>query len=124
MRAGVEAVTGCGWLQLLRVWDPRSGAKQWKMKGHTDTVKALVVDPGGRLCLSGSSDAVIRLWDVGQQRCITSFAVHTDSVWALAADPSFHSVYSGGRDGCVSLTAHSPQPTAQRLEARGWRVEE
>ena len=110
-------------MQLLRVWDPRSGAKQWKLKGHTDTVKALVVDPTGRLCLSGSSDAVIRLWDVGQQRCITSFAVHTDSVWALAADPSFRSVYSGGRDGCVSPFTHSPEAGGWRLEAGGWRLE-
>ncbi len=34
--------------QALRVWDPRTGAKQWKLKGHTDNVRALVVDPTGR----------------------------------------------------------------------------
>ena len=120
-RAGVTGSLGvvcCVCCQLLRVWDPRTGAKQWKLRGHTDNVKALIMDHTGRLCLSASSDAIIRLWDVGQQRCITSFAVHTDSVWALAADPSFRTVYSGGRDGCVSLFLPLPATHTLSPEAR------
>jgi hypothetical protein len=31
-----------------------------KLKGHTDNVRALLLDPTGRLCLSGSSDSIIR----------------------------------------------------------------
>ncbi|ONM34033.1 Transducin/WD40 repeat-like superfamily protein [Zea mays] len=57
-----------------------------------------------RYCLSGSSDSMIRLWDLGQQRCVHSYAVHTDSVWALATTHSFGHVYSGGRDQSVYLT--------------------
>ncbi|GJN13710.1 hypothetical protein PR202_gb00446 [Eleusine coracana subsp. coracana] len=64
----------------------------------------LLLDSSGRYCLSGSSDSMIRLWDLGQQRCIHSYAVHTDSVWALASTPSFAHVYSGGRDQSVYLT--------------------
>ncbi len=30
------------------MWDPRSGAKQMKLKGHTDNVRALLLDPTGR----------------------------------------------------------------------------
>ncbi|GAQ87661.1 Transducin/WD40 repeat-like superfamily protein [Klebsormidium nitens] len=88
----------------IRVWDPRSGQKQFKLRGHTDNVRALVLDPSGKFCLSGSSDAIIRLWDLGQQRCIHSYAVHTDSVWALAANSAFDHVFSGGRDGCIYST--------------------
>ncbi|XP_038993964.1 WD repeat-containing protein 48-like [Hibiscus syriacus] len=57
-----------------------------------------------RYCLSGSSDSMIRLWDLGQQRCVHSYAVHTDSVWALASTPTFTHVYSGGRDLSLYLT--------------------
>ncbi len=32
------------------MWDPRSGAKQMKLKGHTDNVRALLLDPTGRSC--------------------------------------------------------------------------
>ena len=33
--------------QLLRVWDPRSGAKVMKLKGHTDNVRALLLNRDG-----------------------------------------------------------------------------
>jgi WD40 repeat protein len=49
----------------------------------------------------------MRLWDLGQQRCVQTLAVHTDSVWALAATPSFAAVFSGGRDGCIYRWVHA-----------------
>uniref|UniRef100_A0A7I4BYF2 Uncharacterized protein n=1 Tax=Physcomitrium patens TaxID=3218 RepID=A0A7I4BYF2_PHYPA len=87
---GTILVSG-GTEKVVRVWDPRTGSKQMKLKGHTDNVRALLLDPTGRL------------WDLGQQRCIHSYAVHIDSVWALASTPSFSHVYSG-RDFSVYLT--------------------
>ena len=60
--------------------------------------RALVFNQQGTMCLSGSSDHTIRLWDLGQQRCVQTFAVHTDSVWCLHADAAFATVISGGRD--------------------------
>lgn len=100
---GTLLVSG-GTEKVVRVWDPRDGAKQMKLRGHTDNVRALILDSTGRFCLSGSSDSIIRLWDLGQQRCVHSYAVHTDSVWALASTPNFSHVYSGGRDLSLYLT--------------------
>ena len=34
-------------------------------------------------CLSGSSDGTIKLWSLGQQRCIATYKVHGEGVWAL-----------------------------------------
>lgn len=34
--------------QAVRVWDPRSGTKTMKLKGHTDNIRALALDDGGR----------------------------------------------------------------------------
>ncbi|KAK8633794.1 hypothetical protein V6N13_014630 [Hibiscus sabdariffa] len=80
---------------VVRVWDPRTGSKNMKLRGHTDNIRAFLLDSTGRYCLSGSSDSMIRLWDLGQHRCVHSYAVHTDSVWALASTPTFSHVYSG-----------------------------
>uniref|UniRef100_A0AAR5Q3T6 WD repeat-containing protein 55 homolog n=1 Tax=Dendroctonus ponderosae TaxID=77166 RepID=A0AAR5Q3T6_DENPD len=39
--------------KALRLWDPRSCVKLCKLKGHTETVKALVVSRDGTQCISG-----------------------------------------------------------------------
>eukprot|EP01018_Ginkgo_biloba_P003247 Gb_04178 [translate_table: standard] len=35
-------------LEVVRVWDPRTGTKQMKLKGHSDVVRALLLDSSGR----------------------------------------------------------------------------
>ena len=52
----------------------------------------------------GSSDATIKIWDIGQQRCIQSIAIHTDSVWSIALDPQNLNLYSGGKDCNIFCT--------------------
>ena len=56
--------------------------------------------------LSGSSDGTIRLWSLGQQRCIATVCVHDEGVWTLATDnkDSFGKIYSSGRDRRVVCT--------------------
>jgi WD40 repeat protein len=57
---------------IIRLWDPRSMSKVDKLRGHSDTLRALVLSSRdqGRQALSASSDGTVRLWDVGMRRCI------------------------------------------------------
>lgn len=88
----------------VRLWDPRAGTGAVAtLKGHGDTVRALALAGGRRTLVSGASDRALKLWDLGQQRCVRTFAVHSDSVWALGLDAEGRA-YSGGRDGCVFRT--------------------
>lgn len=103
-----------------------------KLKGHTDNVKSLLLNRDGTQvrphrqrytqtvavkrmsdlepslprpqCLSGSSDGTIRLWSLGQQRCIATYRVHDEGVWALQVNEAFTHVYSGGRDKKIYCT--------------------
>ena len=34
-------------------------------------------------CLSGSSDGTVKLWSLGQQRCIATYKIHDEGVWSL-----------------------------------------
>ena len=74
------------------MWDPRTCAKLMKLKGHSDNVKALVLNRDGTQCLSGSSDGTVRLWSLGQQRCIATYSCHSEGVWALQTNDSFTQV--------------------------------
>ena len=46
----------------------------------------------------------MRLWSLGQQRCVETFRIHEEGVWALAVDNEFTTFYSGGRDKKVYAT--------------------
>lgn len=38
------------------MWDPRTGSKTMKLKGHTDNIRALLLDSTGRY--AGKNDAL------------------------------------------------------------------
>mmetsp|Transcript_16307 Transcript_16307/g.45135 ORF Transcript_16307/g.45135 Transcript_16307/m.45135 type:complete len:1166 (+) Transcript_16307:193-3690(+) len=104
---------------VVRGWDPRSGTRLWRLRGHTENVRALVLSEDGTICVSGSGDRTVRVWDIGMRRCVHVFDAHHDSVWALAvaghscgyamqgldasggAGGSLTEVFSGGRDGLL-----------------------
>ena len=46
----------------------------------------------------------MRLWSLGQQRCVETFRIHEEGVWALAVDSCFQRFYSAGRDQKVYVT--------------------
>lgn len=62
--------------------------------GHTDNVKALVVNRDGTQCLSGSSDGTIKLWSLGQQQCIQTIRIHSEGVWALLVRAIFPMIFT------------------------------
>jgi len=122
----------------VRGWDPRSGIRLFRLRGHTENVRALLLNDDGTICISGSADRTVRVWDVGMRRCIHVFDAHHDSVWALAcagyscgyppqgavdtagAGGALGEVLSGGRDGLLlshdlrlmqtALIARDPSP--------------
>ena len=46
----------------------------------------------------------VRLWSLGQQRCITTYRIHGEGVWALCANENFTGFYSSRRDKNVMWT--------------------
>ncbi|KAK6128923.1 hypothetical protein DH2020_037327 [Rehmannia glutinosa] len=125
---GTLLVSG-GTEKVVRVWDPRTGSKTMKLRGHTDNIRALLLDSTGRVGLVHVDvDAnaallydkhscmytvynhqvpveatVMKVMGSWPTTIVHSYAVHTDSVWALASTPTFSHVYSGGRDLSILL---------------------
>ena len=48
----------------LRVWDLDSGECIRVLKGHTRSVKCVVIAPDGKRCVSASGDMTLRVWDI------------------------------------------------------------
>ena len=99
------------------MWDGRTGARICKLRGHSGNVRCAALSGDGRLCLTGSSDHTLRLWDLGQQRCVqTVHGTHHCSVWSVAMDASWHVCYSGGADGGVYATDLAHRRSAMLFE--------
>lgn len=95
------SVTATGGVdRTIHGWDPRMQDSTFELFGHDDNVRTMCMSPDGRYLLSGSSDTTVRLWSVGEQRCIHTFLHHNSSVWSLYSnDPQLTTFYSGDRDG-------------------------
>lgn len=100
-------IAAAGVDHLISGWDPRMRRKSFELVGHLDNVRALSVSHDGRHLLSGSADSTVRLWSVGEQRCIRTFEHHNSSVWSLCAPSGdFSTFYSGDRDGYLCKVEH------------------
>lgn len=86
----------------VKVWDSRSGKTVSNLIGHTDNIRSVLISDDGRHLLSSSSDSTVRLWSLGEQRCLHTFNHHSSSVWSLASnDPNLDVFYSGDKDGWI-----------------------
>lgn len=76
---------------LINIYDQRialnGGANLvWKLVGHQDTVRCLLMN--SYYILSGSSDTSVKLWDLRNFSIYKSFEFHDDAVWNLCTDTS------------------------------------
>ncbi|PAV88354.1 hypothetical protein WR25_07590 isoform B [Diploscapter pachys] len=90
--------------KVVKFWDMRSNSKTVRLKGHSDNIRSICFSYDGTKCITASSDATVRLWDIGQQRCIATCLAHQEGVWTLQVDSSFSFVFSAGRDKRVYRT--------------------
>jgi WD40 repeat protein len=92
----------------LRLWKLADASCAGVLRGHEDTVRAVLALPGGRV-LSGADDATVRLWSLASGECQAVLRGHSGAVWALCllADGSGRAV-SGAWDGDLRVWALPP----------------
>ncbi|KAI9703863.1 MAG: hypothetical protein M1836_007635 [Candelina mexicana] len=90
---------------IVRVWDPRSGKRITKFVGHTDNIRAILINQDGDKIITASSDQTVKVWSVTAGRCMHTLTMHNDSVWSLYAEhPQLSVFYSTDRSGLVAKT--------------------
>lgn len=104
---------------LINIYDQRVGASGaanlvWRLVGHQDTVRCLLMNT--QCILSGSSDTSVKLWDLRNFSIYKSFEYHDEAVWNLctpaSSDPGletavahdFKIFYSGDKGGNIVKT--------------------
>jgi WD40 repeat protein len=89
---------------ILQLWDLESGKEVCRFdEAHSTGIWRAVFSPDGRQALSASTDAVVRLWDVGTGKELRSFRGHAGEALSVAFAPDGRFGLSGGSDGMVRL---------------------
>ncbi|KAK0708951.1 hypothetical protein B0T26DRAFT_387808 [Lasiosphaeria miniovina] len=90
---------------IVRLWDPKTGKRITKFVGHTDNIRAILVNDSGDMVMTASSDQTVKVWSVTAGRCMHTLTMHNDSVWSLFSDdPELGIFYSSDRSGLVVKT--------------------
>ncbi|MFF9216237.1 TIR domain-containing protein [Streptomyces viridosporus] len=80
-----------------RLWQVASGGSELlgTVEGHVTSVCVLADD----LCVTGSSDGALRLWDLTSRTLLRQARAHEGAVLALLAAPGGNTFLSAGQDG-------------------------
>ncbi len=73
------------------------------LTGHTGWIRCVAFSPDGEMLASGSSDGVIKLWQVETGRCLQTFKAHSSLVLAITFSPDGQYLATGGGDGTLKL---------------------
>ncbi|MBI3269545.1 MAG: protein kinase [Planctomycetes bacterium] len=118
--------------EMLGLWH-RVGAKgrrfafrgAWQAraaKGHTESIRAAAIVPDGRVGLTGSSDASLRMWDLSTGRCISSLDGHEQGILSVAMTPDGANALSSGLDAKPRLWDLSAGNCLRQFEGHAGKV--
>ncbi|XP_063971179.1 methylosome protein WDR77-like [Lytechinus pictus] len=112
-RLAVASDTGA-----IEIWQLESNAFRnlFYLYEHDSTVNSVSVNSNKTRVISGSSDRLIKIWDLASQRSIRTLNVHTGKIEQLACSPNELDVFvSCSQDGFVLLWDMRKAKPAQRL---------
>merc|ERR1711904_406150 len=82
----------------MGVWDMRTKHAVHVLGGHTNAVCSLVSQASEPQFISGSMDAMVRLWDLAAGKCSVTLTNHKKSVRAIGLHPNEYTFCSCSSD--------------------------
>jgi WD40 repeat protein/serine/threonine protein kinase len=91
------------WVGSVNVWDARTAATVFELKGQTALINGLDFSPDGTLLVSSSRDGSTRLWDVATGRWLATLASRPSGAEHVRFFPDGRHIAIGYQDGEVEI---------------------
>ena len=85
---------------------PPLSSPRVELRGRYGDVLALAFSPTGEWLAAGTSDKMVRLWDVSKSEVLRTMPGHTGEITSLAVSPDGNTLASGSADKTVKLGKH------------------
>lgn len=119
---------------LLKHWDMNEKKCKRIIKGHTMPIIAMAYDASGTLVATGSTDKIVRVWDIEKGFCTHSFRDHSDIIQIVQFHSNPHQswLFSASDDSTIKLwdliqneciatfRDHLSSPKCLCLSSNGW----
>jgi WD40 repeat protein len=100
-RLAIANISGQGEVGIV---DARSGKTLATLAGHTDRVVGVLFSPDGKLAVTSSRDATVRVWDTLSGRLLRTFDHPAPlAVAGIASSPDGHTIATLDEDGVIRL---------------------
>ncbi|MEI7684070.1 MAG: WD40 repeat domain-containing protein [Planctomycetota bacterium] len=90
------------WEGEIKIFD-LAGKALGSLKGHGETIEAIVVSKDGKILASASEDLTGKLWDVAASKESVGLKGHTKTVHAIALSPDGKTVATASADGSLKV---------------------
>ena len=103
-----KKIASCSSDMIIKIWDytnPSAVELEKTLEGHSSAVLKVKWMLYGLQLISGSSEGVIKVWNVRKETCLSSYNINTGRIWALDLyeDSDCFNVISGDNDNKLIL---------------------
>lgn len=101
----------------IKVWELESGALVRTLKGHTASVNAVAITPDDKTLVSGSSDSMIKVWELSTAVPLSDWATDAPIACCVVSHGGRRLVAAGGSGRLHFLDIVDPSDCLSSAEA-------